>query len=381
MIKSVMSCAVAAAATLAYTAFADSAAINLPTLKFEQEQSIKKLAGVDRLDQLTPAQERCVRELFYTVNEKAVLELAGVKSADELSKAQREAYRKLNEYTGLCPLKPEWTRQLEALVGEGLPANPSSPRRLLVFYRTDGFCHRQSIVAGNEAIRIAAERAKAWKVDFSDDYMALQPHNLAKYDALVLNNTTNLKTDRYRYVAPALVDFVKYGKGLAVIHSGDDGFNEVPDILYMIGGRFCGHPWGGGGTWSFKVEDPKSPLAAMFPKDGFKFSDEIYMQAAPYFSRQALHVLVSLDLGDPATKEALDKSDVRRRPDNDYAVAWVRRFGSGRVFYTSFGHDERAWLNGPTLKHILGGIQYALRDLSADETPSSPQFINPPGKK
>jgi hypothetical protein len=59
-------------------------------------------------------------------------------------------------------------------------------------------------------------------------------------------------------------------------------------------------------------------------------------------------------------------------------VAWVRGFGRGRVFYTSFGHDERAWLNGPTLKHILGGIQYALRDVSTDETPSEPQFVKSP---
>lgn len=279
---------------------------------------------------------------------------------------------------GLCPLKPEWTSALESLVGDSLVAKTANPRRLLVFYRTEGYCHAQSIVAGNEAIRIAGEKANAWRVDFSDDYAALQPDNLAKYDAVVLNNTTNLKTDRYRFVAPALVDFVKYGKGLAVIHSGDDGFSEAPDILYMIGGRFCGHPWGSGGTWRFKVEDPKSPLAAMFPKDGFRFSDEIYMQSAPYFSRQALHVLVSLDLGDPDTKAALDRSNMRRRPDNDYAVAWVRGFGRGRVFYTSFGHDERAWLNGPTLKHILGGIQYALRDVSTDETPSEPQFVKSP---
>lgn len=88
----------------------------------------------------------------------------------------------------------------------------------------------------------------------------------------------------------------------------------------------------------------------------------------------------TLDLDDDATKSALERSDVRRRPDNDYAVSWVRRFGGGRVFYTSFGHDERAWLNGPTLKHILGGIQYALRDISTDESPSSPQFVNPSKK-
>lgn len=362
-------------------AFGARPAVNLPTLKFEQEQAVKRLAGVDSLDKLTPAQEKCVREFFYTVNEKAVLELAGVDDPAQLSKDQREAYKKLNEYTGLCPLKPEWTKQLTENLAGGLPAKVSKPRRLLVFYRCDGFCHRQSIVAGNEAIRLAAEQLGAWQVDFSDDYMALQPYNLEKYDAVVLNNTTNLKTDKYRYVSSALIDFVKYGKGLAVIHAGDDGFNESPELLYMIGGRFCGHPWGGGGTWRFKVEDPASRLAQMFPKDGFSFSDEIYMQAPPYFSRQALHVLVSLDLDDPATKGALDKSTINRRPDGDYAVAWVRTYGRGRLFYSSFGHDERAWLNKPTMLHLLGGIQFALRDLDVETRPSSPVFEPPPAKK
>ena len=353
-------------------------ASNLPTLKFEQEQQIKKLAGVDSLDKLSAAQEKCVRELFYAVDEKAVLELAGVKDAGSLSKDQQEAYRKLNEATGVTELRPEWTAKLDALIGDSLLAPVSNPRRLLVFYRTDGFSHRHGIIAGNEAIRIAAEKTRAFRVDFSDDYMALQPHHLANYEAVVLNNTTNLKTDRCRFVSSALVDFVKYGKGLAVIHSGNDGFNEAPEILYMIGGRFCGHPWGAGGTWRFKVEDAASPLTGMFNKDGFSFSDEIYMQAAPYFSRQALHVLISIDLNDSATKEALDRSNIRRRPDNDYAVAWVRTFGKGRVFYSSFGHDQRAWLEKPTLMHLLGGIQYALRDVTTSEAPSQPQFVDPP---
>lgn len=283
----------------------------------------------------------------------------------------------LGEVSSAKDLKPEWTAKLEGLVGGALPGKPTG-KRLLVFYRCEGFRHSQSIAAGNEAIRLAAEKASAWRVDFSEDYESLRPESLEKYDAVVLNNTTNLKTEKHRHVAPSLVEFVKYGKGLAVVHSGDDGFSEAPDILYMIGGRFCGHPWHGGGTWRFKVEDPGSPLAKMFPKDGFSFSEEIYMQAAPYFSRQAQHILVSLDLTEEKTAEALEKSRDRRRPDGDYAVAWVRRFGKGRVFYTSFGHDQRAWLDGMTLSHIFGGIQYALGDLGADDRPSAPQFIDPP---
>ena len=358
-------------------------AANLPPLKWEQEVGIRKLAGVDNLNKLTPVQEQLARELFYTVDEKKVLKLAGVTSVQQLSKEQAEGYKKLLEYTGLPELKPEWTAKLKELIGTSLPEKPRDPRnpkKILVFYRTDGYCHGSSIVAGNEAIRIAADDAGAWKVDFSDDYMSLQPYNLEKYDALVLNNTTNLKTDRYRFVAAAIVDFVKYGKGLAVIHSGDDGFNEAPDILYMIGGRFCGHPWGAGGTWKFKVEDPASALVKSLDPKGFKFSDEIYMQSAPYFSREALHVLLSLDMSDPDTAKALARSDVRKRKDGDYAVSWVRKFGRGRVFYSSFGHDHRAWLNGPTLKHLLTGIQYACRDVNTDDEPSSPQMIDPAKK-
>ncbi|NLC82884.1 MAG: ThuA domain-containing protein [Lentisphaerae bacterium] len=59
-------------------------------------------------------------------------------------------------------------------------------------------------------------------------------------------------------------------------------------------------------------------------------------------------------------------------------MAWVRTFGKGRVFYSSFGHDQRAWLEKPTLMHLLGGIQYALRDVTTSEAPSQPQFVDPP---
>ncbi len=294
-----------------------------------------------------------------------------------LAAACAAAVAAFGDMPGAKDLRPEWSARLESLVGGALPAKPSG-KRLLVFCRAEGFRHSQSIAAGNEAIRLAGEKAGAWSVDISEDYASLLPENLGKYDAVVLNNTTNLKTDRHRHVAPALVEFVKSGKGLAVVHSGDDGFSEAPDILYMIGGRFCGHPWHAGGTWRFRVEDADSPLTKTFPKEGFPFSDEIYMQAAPYYSRQAQHILVSLDLSDGRTAEALEKSRDRRRPDGDYAVAWVRRFGKGRVFYTSFGHDQRAWLDAMTLAHIFGGIQYALGDLGAGDGPSAPQFVDPP---
>ena len=48
------------------------------------------------------------------------------------------------------------------------------------------------------------------------------------------------------------------------------------------------------------------------------------------------------------------------RPDKDYAVAWVRSEGKGRVFYTSLGHEQAVWRDPRYQEHLLGGIRWAL---------------------
>ena len=276
-------------------------------------------------------------------------------------------------------VKPEWKAKIAAVAtnADALAVRPTRNGRLLVFYRTEGFCHGSSIIAGNEAIRLAGGKG-AWRADFSDQYVDLLPENLARYDALVLMNTTSLKVEKYPFVSHAIIDFVKSGKGLAVIHAAVDGFSDAPELLHMIGGKFAGHPWVWNGTWSFRNDDPKNPLNAMFPSEPFTFSDEIYLQRAPYFSLQAEHLLVSLNLADPKTGEALAKSRDKRRPDGLYPVAWARRFGRGRVFYTSFGHDERAWFDARIVRHMFAGLQYVLRDLDADDRPTSPEMLPAP---
>ncbi len=266
----------------------------------------------------------------------------------------------------LEPVPQAQTDQIGALIGTRLTAQPAKSRNILVFWRCEGFVHGQGIAYGNTAIERATAQTKAFKADFSNDYEALRPENLAKYDALVLNNTTGLKTQENRFVEPALVGFVKAGKGLAVIHAGADNFNKAEEAAEMVGGRFWGHPWGGGGTWAFKLDEPGHPLNQAFGGKGFSQGDEIYQQQSPFYNRAKLRVLVSLDFSDKATAEAQGQ----RRADTDYAVSWIRPYGKGRVFYTSFAHDQRAYLSKATLTHILDGIQYAIGDLKADDTPT-----------
>ena len=57
--------------------------------------------------------------------------------------------------------------------------------------------------------------------------------------------------------------------------------------------------------------------------------------------------------------------------DKDFPVSWIRRYEKGRVFYTSLGHYVYIFWNAPVLEHFLAGIQYALGDLKANDTPSA----------
>jgi hypothetical protein len=260
-----------------------------------------------------------------------------------------------------------------AVTNAALPTGVSpagvEKKKVLVFSRIEGFNHKASVAACKEMVAAEAEKG-AFAVDFSDDYAALEISNLVKYAALVLNNTTHLKTKDHPSIAPSICSYVRWGGGLCVIHAGADNFYDAPDCAHLVGGRFDGHPWGGGGTWAFKVEDRDSPINTPFKgfADGkFKRGDEIYQQASPFYDRSKLHILVSLDLSDPATAGRQGQ----KRADKDFAVSWIRRYGNGRVFYTSFAHDRRAWDAEDTRAHIFAGLAYTMGTLSADDTPSA----------
>ena len=263
---------------------------------------------------------------------------------------------------------PDDAAKLEALIGSALSAKPAKARKVLVFSKCEGFVHGDALVYGNKALEIAAAKTGAFQADFTTDYASINDKaNLSKYDAVVLNNTTRLKTKENPAFVPNLIEFVKSGRGLCVIHSAADNFYDAPEAAEMVGGQFDGHPWGAGGTWAFKVDDPASPLNKSFESKSFKAGDEIYQQKSPFYDRSKLHVLVSLDLSDSVT--AKSNVEKQKRADKDYAVSWIRPFGEGRVFYTSFAHDKRAFMDKARLTHILDGLQYTLGDLKADDKP------------
>ncbi|HEX4149959.1 MAG TPA: ThuA domain-containing protein, partial [Pirellulales bacterium] len=245
------------------------------------------------------------------------------------------------------------------------------PRKLLVFYRADRFPH-QSIPEWNKMLELLGEKTGAYRATFSQNYDSISPDGLKPYDAVFFNNTCGMSMPES--AKAAIEQYVRSGKGYAGNHGAGDTWHDWPPGLAMIGAEFAGHPFS---RIQVKVDDPHSPLTAVFGGKPFPFSDEIYAFRAPY-SRDKLRVLLSIDYPNSPhvqqTEEAMrkkgDKAAAPIRADHDYAVSWIHRWGEGRVFYCSLGHRNEVVRDPAMIRFYLAGIQYALGDLRADDTPA-----------
>lgn len=149
-----------------------------------------------------------------------------------------------------------------------------------------------------------------------------------------------------------LLRFVKEdGKGVLVAHSGVDSFRETwPEYIDMVGGAFINHPWHQ--EVRVRVEDGGHPITRHFPK-AFSITDEIYQ--VDRYDRDKVRVLMSLD---PASVD-LTKKGVRRS-DRDFAMAWVRDFGKGRVFTCVLGHRNEVWDRAAMQKMWLEAFRWVV---------------------
>lgn len=266
----------------------------------------------------------------------------------------------------LKPISDANMEKIKAAVPAKATAKPAKQRRVLIFWLCKGFYHGCIPVANTALVEIG-KMTGAYESVLSNDMEMFNKENLAKFDAVIFNNTTKLTFEKPGQ-REALMDFVKGGKGIVGVHAASDNFYNWPEAAEMMGGLFDGHPWGGGGTWAVKIDDTEHPLNGAFKGKAFKIKDEIYQIKGSY-SRDSHRVLLSLDMSDEATGGKDGKKG--KRADNDNAIAWIKPCGNGRTFYCSLGHNNEIFWNADVLQHYLDGIQYALGDLKADDTPSA----------
>ena len=269
-------------------------------------------------------------------------------------------------------VSPEELAKIEAAVPATATAQAKTPRKLLVFSLVKG--NHTATACGAKALELMGRKTGAFEVVHGTDPSIFRAENLKPFDAVCLNNSNRMTYFKDPALQRGLIEFVRGGKGFVGVHAAATNFSDQwggdwPEGAELVGGIFDGHPWHEKVT--IKLEGPDHPLNAAFAGKGFQITDEIYQFSAPY-SRDKVRVLLSLD----TDKTDMDRKGIKRT-DNDFPVSWIRRFGKGRVFYCSLGHDHPVFWNPAVLRHYLDGIQYALGDLPADATPIAAL----PGKK
>jgi type 1 glutamine amidotransferase len=191
-------------------------------------------------------------------------------------------------------------------------------------------------------------RQSSFDVTATEDSSFITRDGLTRYDAVAFFTSGELPMREDQ--KSALLEFVRSGKGFVGIHSATDTFYQWPEYGALIGAYFDGHPWHQ--EVVLRVEDSRHPATASFPPS-FRLNDEIYQFRN--WSRDDVHVLLSLD---PAAVD-LNATGVNRL-DHDFALAWTRTYGKGRVFYTALGHEPAVWQDPRFEQHLAGGIRWAL---------------------
>jgi len=279
------------------------------------------------------------------------------------------------------PCPDDVKKMLTALPAKA-PATPQKPRRMLVLARAAGWAHSSRPLAAATMVEMG-KKTGAWTADVTYDATGFTAENLKQYDAVFLDSTTGTFLDDPNDAAAtaarrkALLDFIRGGKGIAAIHAASDSYHTNgrgggdplwPEFNKIIGGYFKFH-WNWPTPITVKIDDPKSPLTAAFHGKSFNTIDEVYTFNESSFSRERVRVLTSIDYS--LMSECEKGLEAAPRKDHDFALSWIQKVGQGRVFYEALGHHESIYYNNPDmLAHILAGMQYALGDLKADDSPS-----------
>jgi len=284
------------------------------------------------------------------------------------------------------PARGDLTKQQAEKIRAAAPSEvrvtPKKPRRVLIWntpFMEQSPHKGYTIPQAEYAMRTLGEKTGAFEPVVSDDVAMFLPENLKRFDAIVMNNSNGPwitptdedvrrlkahgqdKESLDRLLKESFMDWVRAGGGIVAYHHAIAGNKDWAEFQELLGASFWGHPWNE--EVGIKLEEPQHPLLAAFGGKDFRLVEEVFQFRDPY-SREKLRVLMSLDT------EATNMSvPWIHRTDNDFALAWVKRVGEGRVFYCAIGHRTEHWWNPTILEFYLDAIQFAAGDLEAPADP------------
>lgn len=277
----------------------------------------------------------------------------------------------------------------------------AAPKKILFFTRSSGYQHsvitwKNGQPSFSEKVLLDLGKKNGWEFTFSKDGSKFSREYLAQFDAVFFFTSGDLCSEGTDKQPPmtaagkqALLEFVRSGKGFVGTHSASDTFHTANEskkgqdryvnhgtnadpFVCMLGGEFIVH--GVQQVATNRVVDPKFPG---FEKigDSFAFHEEWYSlkDFAP-----DIHVLAVID------SPQLKGSMYDRPP---FPNAWARAEGKGRVWFSAMGHREDVWKNSTFQQILVGGIKWALGEVTADISPNiqtaapgaytNPRYVEP----
>ncbi len=216
-------------------------------------------------------------------------------------------------------------------------------KRVLVFSKTAGFRH-SSIPAGKTAL-IKLGKETGFAVDTTENATVFTNKNLQKYSAVIFLNTTgNVLDDKQQ---DAFERYIQAGGGYLGIHAATDTEYDWPWYNKLAGAQFLSHP-GNPNVQEGEayVVNDKHPSMDGFPKK-WKIKDEFY--DFKNFNPK-VNVLVKID----------EKTYKDGKMGDNHPMSWYHEFDGGRAFYTNFGHEDATFVNPVFVKHLTGGLNWAM---------------------
>lgn len=218
--------------------------------------------------------------------------------------------------------------------------------KILVFSKTVGFRHKQSIHQGLKTIAELATE-KNWLVTTTEDATFFTDEILSKFDLTIwLNTTGDVLNDTQQ---EAFKRFIKSGKGFVGIHGAADCEKKWDWYRGLCGAWFKTHP--PFQTATIIIEDTDHPSMAPFVgMETYTAKDEWYVfKSNP---RARVKVLAGLD-------ESSVKQGKKGWEMGDHPVIWYQEYEGGRSFYTVFGHSDNAYADEKIVQHLTGAIEWA----------------------
>ncbi len=325
----------------------------------------------------TPGLSEFLHQMYTLELKPSLITVNGTQAAfEEFEKALRPVLAdKVDQMSRTSPIRgpdrltPEMRTEIDAALPAKAVAAPKKPRKLLVLDLNIAYPGHQSIPAENYGLEQMGKRTGAYDAVFSNDLDNLRYDKIRQFDAVYLNNTVGMI-----FVDPEVRDgllrFVREGGGLGGNHGTSHVSMDWPEFHDMIGVVRGIHRDNTEKAW-IRIDDPSSPLTVPFAGKEFLYMDEFFRFPTAPYSREKLHVLLSMDVQKTDMSQGRACQCPCTRPDHDYAVSWIRNYGKGRIFFAILGHQPTLFTTPALADYFLRGIQFILGDLNADATPSA----------